>query len=128
MTYERGAGWSLSARFLREVFGEIDGTADSGKRLTSTVHRAEYLRELLADVPQERMHASKKLSSVDRNSDGTLTLHFSDGTIHHCDILIGADGIRNTVRKLILGEHDPAASPRNTGVWMVMTLEPYAEA
>ncbi|KAI5917969.1 hypothetical protein F4810DRAFT_726395 [Camillea tinctor] len=110
-----------------EVIDEVDDTSE-GKRLTSIVHRAAYLRELLAGVPQERLHASKKLDTVDRNDDGSLTLRFTDGSTHECDILVGADGIHSTVRRLILGKDDPAASPRNTGIWLVMTLQPYAEA
>lgn len=43
-------------------------------------------------------------------------------------ILIGADGIHSTVRKLILGEADPATTPRNTGWWALMTLQPYDKA
>ncbi|RYP43458.1 hypothetical protein DL770_011673 [Monosporascus sp. CRB-9-2] len=85
-------------------------------------------QELLADVPRERMHASKKLDKVDQNHDGSIRLHFADGTTHECDILVGAEGIYSTVRKFILGEGDPAAFPRNTGSWAVMTLKPYAEA
>lgn len=54
---------------------EIDAVAE-GRRLTSIVHRAELLRELLADVPKERMHASKKLERVEKSSGtGPLTLH-----------------------------------------------------
>lgn len=47
-----------------------------------------------------------------------------------CDasVLIGADGIRSTVRKIILGEQDPAADPTNTGWWAIMTLQPYDKA
>ncbi|RYP33275.1 hypothetical protein DL767_004828 [Monosporascus sp. MG133] len=109
-----------------EVVDEVDDIA-SGKRLTSIVHRAAFLQELLADVPGERLHASKKLATVDRAANA-VTLHFTDGTTHECDILIGADGIHSTVRKLILGENSPDASPRNTGAWVVMTLQPYADA
>ncbi|ROV97394.1 hypothetical protein VMCG_06904 [Cytospora schulzeri] len=109
------------------MIDEADVVAQ-GQRITSIVHRAAFLRELLADMPQERMHASEKLEDIDRDSDGSLMLHFADGTTHECDILIGADGIHSTVRKLILGETHPAASPRNTGWWCIMALKPYTEA
>ncbi|TPX17863.1 uncharacterized protein E0L32_002964 [Thyridium curvatum] len=102
---------------------------DDGRRLTSIVHRAAFLRELLAGAPAARMHVSKKLVRVERaGDDAPATLHFVDGTTHECDILVGADGIHSKVRKIILGEDDPAASPRNAGWWAVMALKPYAEA
>ena len=76
------------------------------------------------------MYASKRLQTVDRNGDNTnhLTLHFANSTTHKCDILIGADGIYSTVRKLILSENDPAALPRNSGWWAVLSLKPYVDA
>ncbi|KAI6084895.1 FAD/NAD(P)-binding domain-containing protein [Hypoxylon rubiginosum] len=109
------------------LIDEADGKAQ-GKRLISIVHRAAFLKELLADVPKERMHASKKLERTEQLQDGSLRLHFTDGSTHECDILVGADGIHSTVRKLILGDDDPAATPRNTGTWLVMTLQPFAKA
>ena len=90
------------------------------------MHRVDLLRELLADIPQGRMHASKKLQKVERNS--SVTLYFTDGTTFECDILVGADGIHSTVRKLVLGEDDPAASPQNSGAWVLMTLQPFDKA
>ncbi|KAF3018832.1 hypothetical protein E8E14_005404 [Neopestalotiopsis sp. 37M] len=109
-----------------KIVDEVDEKT-AGQRLTSIVHRASLLKELLAGAPQDRMHTSKKLERVDRNESGPVTMHFTDGTTHECDVLIGADGIHSTVRKLILGE-DRAAAPRNTGVWCIMTLQPYADA
>jgi 2-polyprenyl-6-methoxyphenol hydroxylase-like FAD-dependent oxidoreductase len=102
-------------------------------RISSIVHRGTLVREFLRDLPQERMHASKKLERVASSlcEDGSterLTLQFDDGTTHECDVLIGADGIRSLVRKTILGEEDPATYPRNTGTWAIMTLKPYDEA
>lgn len=74
-----------------------------GKRLTSIVHRAAFLQELLAGIPPDQMHASKKLERVDlkklgkvenekADQNSPVTLHFTDGTAHECDILVGADG------------------------------------
>jgi salicylate hydroxylase len=107
-----------------EMVDEIDAKKD-GKRLTSIVHRAEFLKQLLADAPAERMHASKKLRTVDRNPDASLTLRFADGSTHDCDVLMGADGIHSTVRQIILGESDPAAKPVSAGWYHLPSLQPY---
>ncbi|KAI1121715.1 salicylate hydroxylase [Nemania abortiva] len=128
-----GAVPMLGARFVvaqGEGRGSIVHTIDEGegKRVTSIVHRAALLREFLAAVPPERMHASKRLERINRQDEGPITLYFTDGTSHECDILVGADGIHSTVRKLILGGNDPAASPKSTGWWAVMALKPYKEA
>ncbi|RYC64149.1 hypothetical protein CHU98_g2052 [Xylaria longipes] len=109
-----------------EVINEVDHIS-AGKRLTNIIHHAAYLQELLANVPHKRLHASKRLSSIDRNLD-SITLRFTDKTTHEYDILVGANAIHSTVRKFILRENDPAARPINTGFWVVMTLQPYVKA
>ncbi|KAI7782605.1 hypothetical protein LA080_013093 [Diaporthe eres] len=47
------------------MIDEVDAGVH-GKHVVSIVHRAAFVRELLADVPPGRMHASKKLERVDR--------------------------------------------------------------
>lgn len=97
-----------------------------GKRLTSIVHRIQLLEALLADIPKGRMHASKKLQKIDQGN--CVTVYFTDGTTHECDILVGADGIHSIVRKFVLGENDPSAFPQNSGAWFLMTLQPFEKA
>jgi FAD-dependent urate hydroxylase len=54
----------------------------------------------------------RRLEGVTQDDNG-VTAHFADGTTATGDILVGADGIRSTVRTLI----DPAAPrPRYTGL------------
>lgn len=104
---------------------EIDRIDATDQPITNIVHRADFLRELLADVPSSRMHASKKLVKVEESSQGPVTLVFEDGSTHECDILVGADGIHSFVREFLLGEDDPASKPVPAGWWFVQSLKPY---
>jgi 2-polyprenyl-6-methoxyphenol hydroxylase-like FAD-dependent oxidoreductase len=47
-----------------------------------------------------RIHDGKKLIRVDEHPEG-VTAHFADGTSASADVLIGADGVHSTVRRLI---------------------------
>lgn len=68
-----GAVSMLGARmFLAEgpgkgqmVFERDREVEDDGVDFNRVVHRASFLRELLADIPEERMHTSKKLQSYE---------------------------------------------------------------
>lgn len=65
------------------------------------IHRAD-LQHILADAfGYENIHLSKRLSNITQNND--IKLMFTDGTIETCDYLIGADGLRSTVRTLTFG-------------------------
>jgi 2-polyprenyl-6-methoxyphenol hydroxylase-like FAD-dependent oxidoreductase len=65
------------------------------------LHRILRERAAAAGVP---IHDAKKLVHVDEHPDG-VTAHFADGTSASADVLIGADGVHSTVRRLI----DPGA-------------------
>lgn len=61
------------------------------------LHR--ILRER-AEKSGVRIHNGKKLTRVDEGTDG-VTAHFADGSIASADVLIGADGVHSSVRRLI---------------------------
>ncbi|KAJ3573489.1 hypothetical protein NP233_g2406 [Leucocoprinus birnbaumii] len=48
------------------------------------------------------LHLSHRLIDYVESKQGPVTLHFSDQPPRTCDILIGADGIKSTVRKIFL--------------------------
>ena len=54
-----------------------------------------------------RIHHGKKLIRVDEHPDG-VTAHFADGSSASADVLVGADGVHSTVRRLI-DPHAPDA-------------------
>lgn len=123
----KGVRFMLAQGDEGEFIAEEDSPAH-GTPTLSIVHLAAFLRELLACVPPERMHPSKKLETIERkDGNGPVVLHFTDGTTHECDILVGADGVNSIVRHTILGDDDPAATPRNTGAWAIMAQKTGAE-
>ncbi|MGW2626595.1 FAD-dependent monooxygenase [Micromonospora taraxaci] len=78
------------------------------------VHRAELHRVLHDRAVAEDVTFAygKRLLDAEQTGDG-VTAHFDDGTSATADVLVGADGIRSTVRGLI----DRAApGPRFTGL------------
>jgi 2-polyprenyl-6-methoxyphenol hydroxylase-like FAD-dependent oxidoreductase len=61
------------------------------------------LHRILRDRAEQSgvsINHGKKLIRVDERPDG-VTAHFSDGTSAGADVLIGADGVHSTVRRLI---------------------------
>lgn len=66
------------------------------------------LYRLMKDVfPAARYHFNKSLVRV-AQSDAAVTAHFADGSQASGDLLVGADGIRSTVRAQFLPQARPA--------------------
>jgi salicylate hydroxylase len=73
-------------------------------------HRADVLAMLINALPAERLHIGHRLISFTDRGDRVETT-FENGERITADILVGADGIHSTVRRLLFG----AASPNFTG-------------
>ncbi|KAF8943907.1 hypothetical protein BGZ47_004902 [Haplosporangium gracile] len=54
-------------------------------------------------VPKERFHMSKKVTSINQTDDGVV-LQFDDKTTASGDILVGADGAYSTIRQCIYND------------------------
>lgn len=65
------------------------------------IHRADLQRILAEAIGLEHIHLSKRLSRIEKDKDFRLT--FADGTTADHAVLIGADGIRSTVRNQLFG-------------------------
>lgn len=71
-----------------------------------TIHRADLLDALRAQLPDGAMRLGKAATKLDL-SDDRATLGFADGTSETFDMVIGADGIHSVVREALWGEDHP---------------------
>lgn len=69
-------------------------------------HRAVVQKVLLKHIsPTIRCHLSRQLvtfSTADPTAPGSIHLTFADGHTASCDVLVGADGIKSTVRRQLV--------------------------
>lgn len=73
------------------------------------IHRGDFIDALLSVLPAEMVHIGYKLETiVDNGSDATLT--FANGETVTADLVIGADGIRSTVRHQLFSQKEPVFS------------------
>jgi 2-polyprenyl-6-methoxyphenol hydroxylase-like FAD-dependent oxidoreductase len=92
------------------TFGEVGGAEPIGQ----FVWRGELYQGLQEEAARRgiRTEYGRRLVRVTEIAGG-VTAHFEDGTEATADLLVGADGIRSTVRRLI----DPTApGPRYAGL------------
>ncbi|OJA15162.1 hypothetical protein AZE42_08924, partial [Rhizopogon vesiculosus] len=72
------------------------------KHRPSMMHRRDFVDVIKQYVPSSyTFHFNKRLANYNRQSAGSFVLHFTDGSTATTDVLIGADGIRSSVRKTL---------------------------
>jgi 2-polyprenyl-6-methoxyphenol hydroxylase-like FAD-dependent oxidoreductase len=67
---------------------------------------ARLYRALRDALPAQNYRLGKALTRVAQEAD-TVTAHFADGSREHGDLLVGADGLRSTVRAQFLPQIEP---------------------
>lgn len=94
------------------------------------VYRAQFLDELVKDVPEGIAKFHKRLVNLSDATDGSgdMVLHFADDTTAQHSAVIGCDGIKSKARPWLLGEDDPAAHAFFSGKYAYRGLIPMEEA
>lgn len=76
-------------------------------------HRADLhdlLRGELAALHPESLVLDKELTAVSRAADRSYVLDFADGSQARAELLVGADGLKSTVRRQVFSEPAPEFS------------------
>jgi 2-polyprenyl-6-methoxyphenol hydroxylase-like FAD-dependent oxidoreductase len=100
---DRDLGIEVTARVMYARDGRRTRRLDVAQTMTAW-DRVFHL--LNAAVEPKHHHLGKELRHVAQSADG-VTAHFADGTSAEGDVLIGADGIRSTVRAQFLPDVTP---------------------
>lgn len=69
------------------------------------VCQADFQNMILSKIPPSKVHMSKKITSVQQNTD-SVTTHCPDDSTYHGNILVGADDAYSAIRKSLYKELD----------------------
>src|ERR1700734_1590835 len=103
MLTRRGWGVDVFERAGEELAGGVSATSTCPQILTAWERVYRLLRSAF---PPQRYHRGRGLKTFVQNPDGVVA-HFNDGQSLQADVLIGADGLRSTVRQECLPEIAP---------------------
>lgn len=98
--------WNGKGKLLGEVPNGLPGDVKQG--VPSVIIRRSALQQILTEEAKRRgipFHYDRRLTSLRRNSDGTVDALFADGSVATGDLVVGSDGIHSSVRELM----DPGA-------------------
>jgi 2-polyprenyl-6-methoxyphenol hydroxylase-like FAD-dependent oxidoreductase len=113
----RDLGVAIARRQLLDRAGNVAGTLDRPQILTAWERVYRVLRD---GFPAEHYHRGRGFKAFAQDANG-VTAQFADGGTAEGDVLIGADGLRSTVRQQCL----PAIAPLYAGyvAWRALIAE-----
>lgn len=108
--------------------GQHIATVQAPNAGQSSVHRAHFLDELVALIPNEYCHFGKRLEKVTQKPDGKVEMEFHDGSTAEADAVISCDGVKSVSRKILLGQDHPELNPTFSGKYAYRGLVPMEKA
>lgn len=73
------------------------------------IHRADLQKTLSSAFGAEHLHLGCRLTRLVPEGD-SVVLEFADGRVERADVVVGADGVRSTVRRWVTGADDAVYS------------------
>jgi 2-polyprenyl-6-methoxyphenol hydroxylase-like FAD-dependent oxidoreductase len=108
----RGMGQTIGVAEIRAWRGDLLSrvpawriTEKVGAR-SAAVHRADLQAALVRELGDENVRLGASCVGFDQESGGVRAF-FADGTEERADLLVGADGLRSTIRQSLLGDGSP---------------------
>lgn len=99
----RALGVTIGIRRMLDGGGRVVAEHERRQTMTSWDRLFTLLRTALPDACYRREHEFVRFEQ----GGGTVTAHFADGSAATGDLLVGADGLRSSVRATLLPEHPP---------------------
>ncbi|OCH96423.1 FAD/NAD-P-binding domain-containing protein [Obba rivulosa] len=90
-----------------EILYEYPGGPEN---MSLGIHRASFLEALEHRLDPNIAHFNKRCTAVNVSpgNPSRYILHFTDGTTHETDVVLGADGIKSVVRSVVTDEPSAA--------------------
>ncbi|MFE6165484.1 FAD-dependent monooxygenase [Streptomyces sp. NPDC056486] len=102
---------------------KLDGPTEKCEAPACALRRSSLHKVLTEAVGDHRIRLGARMTGYTQDADG-VTAHFADGSTARGDVLIGADGLRSTVRATMRRGFEPP--PRYAGytAWQAITRLP----
>jgi len=101
------SGDPLGVRVQQRVVLARDGSVRTALALPQLLTAWSRLFGVLRSaLPDHEYHSGRELCALSQHAAG-VTASFSDGSRHHADLLVAADGLRSTVRRQLLPDTIP---------------------
>ena len=68
--------------------------------------RGNLVEILMKQIEQVPCHFNQSIDNIEKNDGGDVTVSFKDGRIEHYDLVIGADGVRSSIRRMVFDKDE----------------------
>jgi salicylate hydroxylase len=107
--------------------GEPICAVEAGDMGQSSIHRAHFLDELISLLPDGIASFGKRVEEVEETAEG-VRLRFADGTNAEATAVIGCDGVKSRMRKILLGKNASESTATFSGKYAYRGLIPMPKA